>query len=123
MSSFFVAHRRRIWFLTYCVILAIIDSTAGFVAASSNPIQFEDKIRENHRQDPKFSFLNSADPYHAYYRHRIERVRNGEVPVNEKEATPGPLKAPSLTATDTTPKEPPPLQFVLEVPHKNALDL
>lgn len=104
---------------------AIIDSTAGFVAASANPIQFEDKIRENHRQDPKFSFLNSADPYHAYYRHRIERVRNGEVSVNEKEPqAAGTSKSPvPADTTDAIPKEPPPLHFVLNVPHKNALDL
>ncbi|KAF8321656.1 hypothetical protein DL93DRAFT_2093642 [Clavulina sp. PMI_390] len=102
----------------------IIDSTAGFVAASANPIQFEDKIRENHRQDPKFSFLNSADPYHAYYRHRIERVRNGEVAMNEKEtqaAAPSTEVAPQ--ASEGIPKEPPALEFVVDVPHKSALDL
>jgi len=122
VSPFFVISWFRPSFLTYWIVSAIIDSTAGFVAASANPIQFEDKIRENHRQDPKFSFLNSADPYHAYYRHRIERVRNGEVPVNEKEVTP-PLKPATSAVADAIPKEPPPLQFVLEVPHKNALDL
>ena len=64
----------------------MIDRTAQFVARSANPPQFEDKIRENQRQDPKFSFLNPADPYHAYYRHRMEKVVRGEV---DEEPVPG----------------------------------
>ncbi|KAG1877602.1 Pre-mRNA splicing factor PRP21 like protein-domain-containing protein [Suillus subalutaceus] len=59
-------------------IKSVIDRTALFVARSANPPQFEDKIRENQRQDPKFSFLNPADPYHAYYRHRMEKIEAGE---------------------------------------------
>ncbi|KAL4251665.1 Splicing factor 3A subunit 1 [Abortiporus biennis] len=69
-------------------IKSVIDRTANFVARSANPPQFEDKIRENQRQDPKFSFLNPVDPYHAYYRHRMEKVMNGEAddePVAGKE--------------------------------------
>ena len=58
---------------------AVIDRTAAFVARSANPPQFEEKIRENQRQDPKFAFLNSADPYHAYYRHRMDKVVRGEI--------------------------------------------
>ncbi len=54
--------------------LAVIDRTALFVARSANPPQFEDKIREGQRSDPKFSFLNPVDPYHAYYRHRLDRI-------------------------------------------------
>ena len=65
--------------LSRCARTAIIDRTALFVARSANPPQFEDKIRENQRQDPKFSFLNPADPYHAYYRHRMDKVVQGEL--------------------------------------------
>ena len=61
---------------------AVIDRTALFVARSANPPQFEEKIRENQRQDPKFAFLNSADPYHAYYRHRMDKVVRGELEPN-----------------------------------------
>ena len=67
---------------------AIIDRTAKFIAQTQDPRKFEDKIRETQRQDPKFSFLNSADPYNAYYRHRMEKVARGEVddePAAEKE--------------------------------------
>ncbi|KAH8107210.1 Pre-mRNA splicing factor PRP21 like protein-domain-containing protein [Cristinia sonorae] len=60
-------------------IKVVIDRTADYVAKSANPSQFEDKIRESQRQDPKFSFLNPADPYHAYYRHRIGKATRGEI--------------------------------------------
>ena len=95
------------------------------MANSANPEPFEEKIRENHRQDPKFSFLNSSDPYHAYYRHRIERIRAGDTVTTEnKETTAAALSSKSDAAvTDLAPKEPPPLQFTLEVPHKSAVDL
>ncbi|OBZ75193.1 Splicing factor 3A subunit 1 [Grifola frondosa] len=67
-------------------IKSVIDRTALFVARSANPPQFEDKIRENQRQDPKFAFLNPADPYHAYYRHRMDKVVRGEL---DDEVVPG----------------------------------
>ncbi|KAF9521059.1 hypothetical protein BS47DRAFT_1370221 [Hydnum rufescens UP504] len=107
----------------------IIDSTAGFVAVSANSVQFEEKIRENHRQDPKWSFLNAADPYHAYYRHRIEKIREGgdAAALDAKEAAAASSAASAQikgnTPLDSTPREPPTLPFVLDVPHKNALDL
>jgi splicing factor 3A subunit 1 len=41
---------------------------------SSDLLQFEVKLRESRHTDPAFSFLNPADPYHAYYRHRLERA-------------------------------------------------
>ncbi|KAF8333989.1 Pre-mRNA splicing factor PRP21 like protein-domain-containing protein [Cantharellus anzutake] len=106
-------------------IRTIVDSTAGFVAVSANPIQFEEKIRENHRQDPKFSFLNPADPYHAYYRHRIERTREGDVDGADRSVVPTPAAETARPdgPLSTAPKEPPTLPFVVEVPHKSALDL
>lgn len=103
---------------------AVIDRTATFVARSANPPQFEDKIRENQRQDPKFSFLNPADPYHAYYRHRMEKVMRGELDdetVTKEEETP---------VGETPPREevdlglePPVSEFILDVANINPLDL
>lgn len=107
----------------FLFVIAIINSTAGFVASSANPVQFETKIRENHRQDPKFSFLNPADPYHAYYRYRIERVKNGEVDNDTEKESAAKDEVKIVAEVDATPKEPPPLEFVLPVPHKSALDL
>lgn len=104
---------------------AVIDRTASFVARSANPPQFEDKIRENQRQDPKFSFLNPADPYHAYYRHRMEKVLRGELDdetaVGREEETPQGEVAPEKEVDMGL--EPPAPEFILDVTNINPLDL
>lgn len=56
-------------------IRSIIDKTAIHIAKSPLPQQLEDKIREHQKNDPKFSFLRDADPFHRYYRYMIERVK------------------------------------------------
>ncbi|KAG8776305.1 hypothetical protein FRC12_000998 [Ceratobasidium sp. 428] len=104
-------------------IRTIIDRTAAFVARSANPPQFEDKIRESQRNEPKFSFLNSADPYHAYYRHRIQKVEDGE---DDQTITTAAVKdVPEIAApvTQAPPKEPPPHDFVYDAPQVSAVDL
>ncbi|KAF4576807.1 Splicing factor 3A subunit 1 [Pleurotus pulmonarius] len=105
-------------------IKSVIDRTAQFVARSANPPQFEDKIREGQRSDPKFSFLNPADPYHAYYRHRMEKVIRGETlddapqekPDNESAAT-------SRPEPIDIGVEPPPANFIMDLPNVSAIDL
>ncbi|KAG8916167.1 SF3a splicing factor complex subunit [Tulasnella sp. 418] len=109
-------------------IRTIIDRTAAFVARSANPPQFEEKIREKHRQDPKFSFVNSSDPYHAYYRHKIQRIQEGEEDeVGEAAKKDGEAgqSEPEIVFTKgkEIPKEPPPPEFTLDKPHISALDL
>ncbi|KAG8677976.1 hypothetical protein FRC09_020234, partial [Ceratobasidium sp. 395] len=72
---------------------------------------------------PKFSFLNSADPYHAYYRHRIQKVEDGE---DDQTITTAATKdVPETTApvTQAPPKEPPPHDFVYDAPQVSAVDL
>jgi splicing factor 3A subunit 1 len=49
-------------------IRAIVDKTAQFVA--SNGRAFESRII-GERMSAKFSFLRDADPYHAYYEHKV----------------------------------------------------
>ncbi|EPT05893.1 hypothetical protein FOMPIDRAFT_1110699 [Fomitopsis schrenkii] len=105
-------------------IKSVIDRTASFVARSANPPQFEDKIRENQRQDPKFSFLNPADPYHAYYRHRMEKVIRGElddepVPGKEEKKVDGDAPEPEVDRGI----EPPAPEFILSIPNVTAIDL
>jgi splicing factor 3A subunit 1 len=104
-------------------ITAVIDKTASWVAKSANPPQFEDKIRETQRNDPKFSFLNPADPYHAYYRHRLQRVAAGEV--DEPTATEDAKD--TAVVTEEAPKdfgvEPPVPEFILELPTITPQDL
>lgn len=105
------------------VFLAVIDRTAAFVARSANPPQFEDKIRENQRQDPKFSFLNPADPYHAYYRHRMEKVVRGEI---DDEPVPGKVdetkeKVPEKEVDRGL--EPPVPEFILDLTNISSVDM
>ncbi|KAJ8481239.1 hypothetical protein ONZ51_g6135 [Trametes cubensis] len=103
-------------------IKSVIDRTAQFVARSANPPQFEDKIRENQRGDPKFAFLNPADPYHAYYRHRMDKVVRGEL---EEEAAPKEAK-PEEKVVEAAPvdlgEEPPTPEFILNIPNITAID-
>ena len=53
----------------------ILEKTAGYVAR--NGASFEDRVRNNERNNPKFSFLNSADPYHPFYLWRLSEIREG----------------------------------------------
>ena len=70
----------------------IVDKTASFVAR--NGPDFEQRIKQNEVQNPKFTFLNNGDPYHAYYQHRVQEIRDG------KESSPGiPNKVQESTPT------------------------
>ena len=53
-----------------------MDKTAGFVAR--NGPEFEQRIKQNEVNNPKFNFLSPGDPYHAYYEHRVEQIREGK---------------------------------------------
>ena len=72
-----------------------------------------------------FSFLNPADPYHAYYRHRVTKVTEGE----GDDITPGPKEQEVETVVVETLKggvvalEPPPPEFILDAPPISAVDL
>lgn len=102
---------------------AVIDRTAAFVARSANPPQFEDKIRENQRQDPKFSFLNPADPYHAYYRHYMDKVNRGEVDDEQKPEKVTEKQEEKPVEVVDRGLEPPAPEFILDVSNVNAVDL
>ncbi|KAL3138387.1 hypothetical protein ABBQ32_006189 [Trebouxia sp. C0010 RCD-2024] len=56
-------------------IRAIVDKTAQFVA--KNGTQFEGRILANEKDNPKFNFLRTADPFHAYYRHMVTEHQKG----------------------------------------------
>lgn len=43
-----------------------------------NGPEFEARIRQNELGNPKFNFLSSGDPYHAYYRHKVNEFRDGK---------------------------------------------
>lgn len=108
------------------VSIAVIDRTALFVAKSANPPQFEDKIRENQRSDPKFSFLNPADPYHAYYRNRMDKIAAGdlgdETSADKDGKAEDDAEAQPLVPMDIG-LEPPTPEFIMDLPNISAIDL
>lgn len=100
-------------------LTAILEKTAGFVAR--NGIVFEDRIREKEKTNPKFSFLNNADPYNPYYLWRLSEIKEGRgtavaagrvgeaaVPVEEK---------------PVGPPKPPDFKFSARMPNISAQDL
>eukprot|EP01029_Cantina_marsupialis_P011883 TRINITY_DN26379_c0_g1_i1.p1 TRINITY_DN26379_c0_g1~~TRINITY_DN26379_c0_g1_i1.p1 ORF type:complete len:727 (-),score=266.76 TRINITY_DN26379_c0_g1_i1:98-2278(-) len=56
-------------------IKTVLETTAGFVA--KNGPSFEKKILEGRQDNPKFQFLHSDNPYHAYYLNRVKQIRDG----------------------------------------------
>lgn len=37
---------------------------------------FEERIKRDHRDNPKFNFLLSEDPFNAYYQHKVKEIRH-----------------------------------------------
>uniref|UniRef100_A0A7N8WXK3 Splicing factor 3a, subunit 1 n=1 Tax=Mastacembelus armatus TaxID=205130 RepID=A0A7N8WXK3_9TELE len=113
----------------------IVDKTASFVAR--NGPEFEARIRQNEINNPKFNFLNPNDPYHAYYRHKVNEFKEGKaqepsaaVPkVMQQQAMQQsqqlPQKVQSQVIQETiVPKEPPPeFEFIADPPSISAFDL
>jgi len=108
----------------------IVDKTAGFVAR--NGIEFEQRIKQNEINNPKFNFLNSGDPYHAYYQHRVVVIREGKAEPEKIKVLPTESVAKkqsellkSVTKEDViVPKEPPPeYEFLADPPSISAFDL
>ena len=75
----------------------IVDKTAGFVAR--NGPEFEQRIKQNEVNNPKFNFLSPGDPYHAYYEHRVEQIREGKEDEAAEKAKPAGGEA-KAAATD-----------------------
>ncbi|XP_048066524.1 splicing factor 3A subunit 1 [Megalobrama amblycephala] len=110
----------------------IVDKTASFVAR--NGPEFEARIRQNEINNPKFNFLNPNDPYHAYYRHKVNEFKEGKaqepsaaVPkVMQQQASQQlPQKVQAQVIHETVvPKEPPPeFEFIADPPSIAAFDL
>lgn len=113
-------------------IRIIVDKTAVFVA-KNGPV-FEERIYEKERNNPKFSFLNSNDPYHPYYTLKIEEIKTGKDQISALIASSAPNGDNSATAsteksatspsnTKTAPKEPPAFEFWIAHPPLAPLDL
>ncbi|KZS13174.1 splicing factor 3A subunit 1 [Daphnia magna] len=129
----------------------IVDKTASFVAR--NGLEFEARIRKNELNNPKFNFLNTGDPYHAYYQYKVKDIREGKLAEALPVATPAtpaptpagkpppsaPTSAPASLAQQqkqqeilkqfqqeapVIPKEPPPeFEFIVDPPSISAMEL
>ena len=104
--------------------IATVDRTIVHMNRSSDPLQFEVKLRESRRTDPAFSFLNPGDPYHAYYRNRLDAAMRGEildaVPA-DADSKAGPASEGKLS--EDYGKPPPPNEFLIDVPNISAVGL
>ncbi|KAK9874570.1 hypothetical protein WA026_005403 [Henosepilachna vigintioctopunctata] len=113
----------------------IVDKTASFVAR--NGPEFEARIRQNELGNPKFNFLNTGDPYHAYYQHKVNDFREGK---GQEPSAGLPSALSKLTVTASAqqkqqeilkqieqpfvPKDPPAeFEFIADPPSISALDL
>ena len=83
-------------------IRTIVDKTAQFVA--KNGPEFEKRIIANNTGNVKFNFLNSSDPYHAYYQHRLTEFRAQ----NQSSALQPPLEPADLAVPESAPSAPAP---------------
>uniref|UniRef100_A0A8C5DUX0 Splicing factor 3A subunit 1 n=1 Tax=Gouania willdenowi TaxID=441366 RepID=A0A8C5DUX0_GOUWI len=110
----------------------IVDKTASFVAR--NGPEFEARIRQNEINNPKFNFLNPNDPYHAYYRHKVNEFKEGKaqepsaaVPKVMQQAMQQSQQLPQkvqVIQEAIIPKEPPPeFEFIADPPSISAFDL
>lgn len=59
-------------------ILLYVYYTAALLFFYRNGPEFEARIRQNEINNPKFNFLNPNDPYHAYYRHKVNEFKEGK---------------------------------------------
>lgn len=118
---------------------ALVDKTATFVAR--NGAQFESKIKEDGMGRNKLSFLNETDPYHAYYRAKIEAVTSGQGPLagtepSSQDSPLGGVNGDLLGEDNGTvealkkkkeeeakPAEPESFQFSADMPNITAVDL
>ncbi|KAJ1512771.1 hypothetical protein HMI54_007772 [Coelomomyces lativittatus] len=113
----------------------VVDKTANFVAR--NGIQFEEKIRENEKNNSKFYFLNPKDPYHAYYQWKLVEYKEGGAQLPLSASTAASLQqdskvedsmghtgppSQSLPTIVVTPPAPRPLEFMIDIPPMSSQD-
>ena len=122
----------------------IVDKTASFVAR--NGPEFEQRIKQNEINNPKFNFLSLGDPYHAYYQHKVNDLREDKTDKgkDEKDAKEKIISAAPTSTSDivkqrqtdllksalketkepAVPKDPPAeFEFTADPPSISAFDL
>ncbi|KAF2104392.1 hypothetical protein NA57DRAFT_62953 [Rhizodiscina lignyota] len=95
----------------------VLEKTAGYVAR--NPV-FEQRLITRNAGDPKFGFLKTQDPYHAYYIWRLKEIREGRGTDVSAGRVAGSPQAP---AKPQGPPEPPEFRFSARMPIINTKDL
>lgn len=111
-----------------------IDKTAAYVA--KNGPEFEERIQQKERGNTKFAFLTLHDPFHPYYRRRVDELMEGgpaaiEAAIEESSratrvhVTEGSAVTKALSSPPPPPAEPAPLLFHLGslMPIMSPLDL
>lgn len=94
-------------------VRVIVDKTAQFVG--KNGPEFEQRILASEKNNVKFNFLTPGDPYHAYYREKVDEAKaqaSGVAAAPSQAATPA---TQVLTKTSTGAAKP----VVLEPPKKD----
>ncbi|CAF0750721.1 unnamed protein product [Didymodactylos carnosus] len=112
----------------------IVDKTASFVAR--NGPGFEKKVKDAEQQNSKFNFLNSNDPYHAYYLHKVKEFQEGKTqlpPDNQIQTTPTaattklqskvPSEISKIIETTFVRDPPPDYEFLADPPSISGLNL
>ena len=98
-----------------------IEKTAGYVMRGG--LGLEQRIRDNHGKNPKFSFLmSSTDPYNAYYEWRKDEIKAGRGTAvaagRVGEVAPAPV-----SEKPKGPPKPPDFQFSARMPRMSQKDL
>ncbi|WWD02712.1 hypothetical protein V865_000753 [Kwoniella europaea PYCC6329] len=103
----------------------IVDKTANHISKSPTPLLLEEKIREHQKSDPKFAFLNDADPYHQYYRYMLVKVKEDadDVAAGISTSTPLPEEKKDKKEDVINAYEPKPWEFLVDLPGVTAMDL
>ncbi|WWC61631.1 uncharacterized protein I303_104215 [Kwoniella dejecticola CBS 10117] len=103
----------------------IVDKTANHISKSPTPLLLEEKIREHQKADPKFAFLNDADPYHQYYRYMLAKVKEDadDAAAGLSTSTPVPEDQKVKKEEVINAYEPKPWEFLVDLPGVTAMDL
>lgn len=96
-----------------------IEKTAAYVARNGRA--FIDRLRSNHRSNPKFAFVFEEDPFWNYFEWRIDEHKNGRGSQlgSGRVGEDGTI----TLAKPTGPTEPPEFHFSARMPNINAQDL
>lgn len=97
----------------------IVDATAGYIARNGKP--FEERIRQRYQNGTaSLSFINEDDPYHAFYRWRVEEIiaGRGNAPDGRSAGAAAPIPD-----KPKGPPEPSEFHFSARMPNISAQDL